>query len=189
MTKTGLLSKRSKMKSNFHICPQVHLTLPVWAILLRENFKKARCPWWKTIVIMYSCILHSQICDKKRKKKQTTTYDYRCHKLYKWWEKWADLKILQFGTLGLYIASPLHIPVWTLWPRCCLSSVTLTGVEMVVVWLSGQGAFFGWGHPEVTRGWCYQYQVQTTQESSTWLILRPADKERGHDVTLHYLQY
>lgn len=67
----------------------------------------------------------------------------------------------------------IHIPVWTLWPGCCLSSVTLTGGEMEEVWLSGKGASFGWGHPEATRGLCCRFQVQMTQELLTCWILMP----------------
>lgn len=61
-----------------------------------------------------------------------------------------NISISELGTFGTVPVSPLHIPVWNLWPTYCLSSVTPTGVEMAVVWISVPGASFGWGHPEVS---------------------------------------
>ena len=51
---------------------------------------------------------------------------------------------------------------------------------MVAVWLSGPGASFGWGHPEVTRGSCHHYLEQKTQELSLiWSIPKPRDGSEG----------
>jgi len=77
------------------------------------------------------------------------------------------------------LGSVFYVPVWNWWPRCCLSSAALTGAVTVGGWLSGPGAFFEWGHPEVPHGWCRHYRVQKSlQMSSTWLMLTPKDKER-----------
>lgn len=62
----------------------------------------------------------------------------------------------------------LHSPVWTWWPGCCLSSVTLTGVEREEAWLSGRVTSFGsWNH----------FRSQTTQELLTWLIPQPGKSQ------------
>lgn len=51
---------------------------------------------------------------------------------------------------------------------------------MAVVWLSAPVAFFGWGHPEVTRGSRHHYRVQKTRGLSLiWLTLKPKGRERG----------